>query len=360
MDYVCVIKKSIIAILILIAFIITFKLSVFYIPFLIAYIISLIIEPLIRWLKRKTNFTRKTSSIIVLVTIFSIFIGLIVYGIISLITETTNFLSDFNLYLEKTISFIENIFNNFKIDGIKIPEEVKKIGESAATDFVNSLAQKVKDFLTAFLNYLGAIPTILIYIIITILATYFITSDKFYILDRMEHHLSKKMVGKLSKHVKEITKSLGDYLKAEIILIGISFFIILIGLNIFKILGMEIKYPVLMAIFIGFIDALPILGAGLIMIPWIILNFINNNLNLGFSLLGLYIFNLVIRQVLEPKIVSSKIGIHPIFTLIAMYTGFKIIGVIGMLIGPITLIILKNIFADKFDKGFLNSITDID
>ena len=360
MDYVCIIKKSIIAILILIAFIITFKLSVFYIPFLIAYIISLIIEPLIRWIKRKTNFTRKTSSIIVLITIFSVFIGLIVYGIISLITETTNFLSDFNLYLEKTISFIENIFNNFKIDGIKIPEEVKKIGESAATDFVNSLALKVKDFLTTFLNYLGAIPTILIYIIITILATYFITSDKFYILDRMEHHLSKKMVGKLSKHVKEITKSLGDYLKAEIILIGISFFIILIGLNIFKILGMEIKYPVLMAIFIGFIDALPILGAGFIMIPWVLFNFLNNNLNLGFSLLGLYIFNLVIRQVLEPKIVSSKIGIHPIFTLIAMYTGFKIIGVIGMLIGPITLIILKNIFADKFDKGFLNSITDVD
>ena len=63
----------------------------------------------------------------------------------------------------------------------------------------------------------------------------------------------------------------------------------------------------------------------------------------------------IVRQILEPKIVSSKIGIHPIFTLISMYTGFKIIGVMGMLIGPIILIILKSIFASELDNGICNS-----
>ena len=123
---------------------------------------------------------------------------------------------------------------------------------------------------------------------------------------------------------------------------------------------MDIKYPVLMAIVIGFVDALPILGTGFIMVPWIIFVFIQNNYYLGFSLLGLYIFTIVARQLLEPKIVSNQIGIHPIFTLIAMYTGFKIIGIIGMLLGPIILIILKNIFAEKIDKGLLTSMTDSD
>lgn len=123
---------------------------------------------------------------------------------------------------------------------------------------------------------------------------------------------------------------------------------------------MDIKYPVLMAIVIGFVDALPILGTGFIMIPWIIFVFIQNNYYLGFSLLGLYIFTIVARQLLEPKIVSNQIGIHPIFTLIAMYTGFKIIGIIGMLLGPIILIILKNIFAENIDKGLLTSMTDSD
>ena len=59
----------------------------------------------------------------------------------------------------------------------------------------------------------------------------------------------------------------------------------------------------------------------------------------------------VVRQFIEPRVVSKHIGIHPIFTLIAMYTGFKFIGVMGMLIGPIVLIILKNIFSTMIDKG---------
>ena len=360
MDYVCIIKKLIITFLILMAFIFICKLSVFYIPFFIAYILSLLMEPLIKWIKKKTRFTRKVSSIIVLVTIFSILVGLLAWGIISFITEATNLLGGLNSYLEKGISFIKILSSNIKFDRFYFSEEVRKIGETAATDLLNTGANKIEEFLTKFLSYLRLIPNLIIYIIITILATYFITSDKFYILDRMEHHLSKKMVGKLTKHTREITSSLGSYLKAEIILIGISFTVILLGLNILKIVGMDIEYPVIMAILIGFVDALPILGTGTIMIPWIIIAFINSNYNMGFSLLGLYIFTIVIRQVLEPKIVSNQIGIHPIFTLIAMYTGFKIIGIIGMLLGPIILIILKNIFAEKIDKGLLTAMTDTD
>ena len=64
------------------------------------------------------------------------------------------------------------------------------------------------------------------------------------------------------------------------------------------------------------------------------------------------------RQILEPKIVGTKIGIHPIFTLIAMYTGFRIIGVLGMYVGPIILIILKNIFETTIDNGIVKSILD--
>lgn len=228
MDYICIIKKSIITILILIAFFFICKLSVFYIPFLIAYIISLLIEPIIKWIKNKTHFTRKVSSVIVLITIFSILVGLLSWGIISLFSEATSLLNGLNSYLEKGLDFIEKFSQSLKIDGFRLPEEVQKITENTVTNFLNSAGNTIKDFLNKILDYLGSIPNLIIYIVITILATYFITSDKFYILDRMEHHLSKKMVGKLTKHVKEITSSLGSYLKAQIILIGISFTIILI------------------------------------------------------------------------------------------------------------------------------------
>ena len=94
------------------------------------------------------------------------------------------------------------------------------------------------------------------------------------------------------------------------------------------------------------------------MIPWAILCAINGDLNLGFAIIILLVIMSVIRQLLEPKLVRKNIGIHPIFTLIAMYTGFKVIGVMGLLIGPIVLIIFKNIFANLIDKGVFKTIFD--
>ena len=302
--------------------------------------------------------SRKTSSIIVMVTIFGIIIALIVWGTINFISEATNLLSGLNTYLEKTISFINQNITKINFREL-IPEEVINILENSTTEYLNMITGYFKEFLTKILNYITSIPNMFINIIITILATYFITSDKFYILDRMEHHLSKRMMGKIIKHMKEITTSLGGYLKAEITLSVITFMVVLTGLNIFYLIDMDVEYPVLMAILIGFVDALPILGAGTIMVPWTLILLLNSKSSLAVSIIGLYLLTIVIKQFLEPKLVSKNIGIHPIFTLISMYTGFKIIGVIGLLLGPIILIILKNIFAGILDKGIINSIVDI-
>lgn len=109
---------------------------------------------------------------------------------------------------------------------------------------------------------------------------------------------------------------------------------------------------------IGFVDALPILGSGTVMLPWAIISAVNGDINLAIGLFILYIVVLVCRQVIEPKIVSSKIGIHPIFTLLAMYTGFRISGVLGLFIGPIMLIILNNVFSTTIDNGIFKTIMD--
>ena len=203
-----------------------------------------------------------------------------------------------------------------------------------------------------------SLPTIAIYFGITVLALYFISVDRIYILDQMEHHLPKSWMKKLGRHFKELIESLGSYLKAQATLILVSFIISLIGLYLLKIMGFNISYPLLMAIFIGFVDALPILGSGTVMIPWAIICGINGDLNLGFSIILLLILMSVVRQILEPKLVSKHIGVHPIFTLIAMYTGFKFMGLMGLIFGPIILIILKNIFATFIDKGVVKTILE--
>ena len=126
----------------------------------------------------------------------------------------------------------------------------------------------------------------------------------------------------------------------------------------FDIYGLNVGYPLLMALLIAFSDALPILGSGTVMLPWAVICGMQGNLNLAIALVVLYVIITVVRQLLEPKVVSGQIGIHPIFTLIAMYTGFRIIGVIGMLIGPIILIIFKNIFSTLIEQGIIKTIFD--
>ena len=327
-----VLKRIIIAIVCIIAVYLAFKLVIFYMPFLIAFIISLMVEPIIRRVVRKTKLTRKTSAILVLLFVFAVLIGLIIWGIASAISEASNLLQGLNGYIEKGYQQIQWFIDNMDFDKIKIPEQVYNIVQNSVGDFFDTASNWVRGILTSFLNGLTEIPIIGIYIVITLLATYFICTDKLYILDQMEHHFPKLWVNKLRIHVKELTVTLGGYLKAEVILIVISFIEVLVGLYILKLVGFNIPYPLLAALGIGFVDDLPILGSGTVMIPWAVISAINGDISLAIALLILYVIVLIVRQLLEPRIVSGQIGIHPIFTLIAMYTGYKAIGILGMLI----------------------------
>lgn len=170
--------------------------------------------------------------------------------------------------------------------------------------------------------------------------------------------MPRSWVKRVGKHVREITQCLGAYLKAEITLVFVSFIISLVGFYIFMFVGLNIRYPLLIALVIAFVDALPILGSGTVMIPWAIISALDGDINLGIAIVILWIIMSVVRQILEPKVVSNKLGIHPIFTLIAMYTGFKLLGVIGMLIGPIVLIIIKSIFSTLIEQGIVKTILD--
>lgn len=335
-----------------------FKLAMFYIPFLIAFIISLLIEPLIRGIKKKTKLNRKMSAILTMLIVFSIIIGLLVWGITSLITEASDLLQGLNGYFDIAYEKIQTIIDEFDFEAIELPDEVKNIIQNSLSDFLGTLSEWLKNALGKILNGITSIPTIGIYTVITILATYFICTDKIYILDQIEHHFPKLWVKRVSMHIRDIAKTLGKYLKAEVILIFISFAISLVGLYIFHFVKMNVPYPLLMALAIAFVDALPILGSGTIMLPWAVISAINGDIGLAVALLVLWAIMSVVRQLIEPRIVGKQIGVHPIFTLIAMYTGYKFIGVFGMLLGPIVLIIFKNIFASLIDKGVVKTILD--
>lgn len=333
-----------------------FKLAVFYMPFLIAFVISLLIEPIIRFLMKHFKLKRKTSAIIVFLFVLIVIASLLTWGIFSLISESSNLLNGLNENVEKISNKFIEFTSKIDLNKLKIPDEIIKTIENSGRDLLGTAADFIKNLLTNLLNVITSVPTIAIYTVISILALFFICIDKIYMIDQLEHHFPEIWVKRLTKHIKEIAKSLGCYLKAEAILTLVSFIVCLIGLYIFKIIGLNVSFPLISAIGIGFIDALPILGSGFIMIPWAIMAACDGDVTLGISLIILLAVMGIVKQFIEPKILAKQIGIHPIFTLIAMYTGFKLIGIIGMLIGPIVLIILKNIFSRLIDKGVVKSI----
>lgn len=327
-----VFRKILYIVLLLVALILAFKLSIFYMPFLVAFIISLIIEPLIRTLMRKMKFTRRTSSIIIFIVVSAIILGIIIWGIVSLVSEASNLLEGLNEYIEKAYNFFQNFIHNIDFNKVHLPNEITSVLQNSTNGLLSNLSDWIRNVLNGLLNIITSIPIIAIYFVVTIMALYFICVDKVYILDQLEHHLPQKWVFKLGTHVRDLTKTLGGYLKAQVTLIFTSFLISLVGLYILKFAKFNIEFPLLMALFIGFVDALPILGSGTVMIPWAIISSLNGDLKLGIAIFVLFVIMSLIRQFMEPKLVSKHIGTHPIFTLIAMYTGFKFIGVMGMLL----------------------------
>lgn len=353
-----VLKRIVILIFSIIVFFLALKLSIFYMPFLIAVIIALILEPVIKFFIKHTSLNRKTSAIIVLFFFFGIIIGGATWGTTRLIAESNNLLNGLNVYVEEAYTRISEFIGKVNFERINLSDDMKKTIEETFADFLGKGSNALKNTLIKLLNIVTSLPTIFIYASITLLSLYFITTDKVYIIDQMEHHLPRKWVNKICVHLSEILHILGGYLKAQAILIIISFFIVLIGLMLLQAMNYNIEYPFLAAIAIGFVDALPILGTGTVMIPWAIISFLNNDARLAIALSVLYIIVVIARQLLEPKIVGKNIGIHPMFTLVAMYTGFKFIGVIGMFVGPILLIILNNIYGTLLENGVVKTILD--
>jgi len=229
-----VIRKIIPLLLSVIALYLGFKLAIFYLPFLIAFILALMIEPAIRFFMKKTHLRRKTSSIIVFVIALSIIVGVIVWAVATIVSEASNLLINLNEYFEKGSQFISDIASQMDLSRFQLSDTVIQTLENVANDTLSQVSTWAKDLLVKTLDQASQIPTMFICVIISFLALYFICTDKVYMIDQLEHHLPKIWVKKIGLHIKAISKSLGGYLKAECILVFISFVISVIRTTSFS------------------------------------------------------------------------------------------------------------------------------
>ena len=203
-----VIKRIFLVFLAIILTIVAFKLAIFYMPFLIAFIISLIIEPLIKKLMKKLKITRRLSSIIVFIITFGIIIGLLGWGIATIISESSNLLSDFNNYYDNIYFQAQKILEKFNSVKLRFSKELIDIIEKNSFTILNNISNYFQNFLMGIVNGIKLIPCMMIYVGVTILALYFICTDKIYMLDELEHHLPERWMKELTRTHKRTCKSL--------------------------------------------------------------------------------------------------------------------------------------------------------
>ena len=237
-----VIKNIVILAISILAVYLFFKLAIFYIPFLIAFVISLIIEPIIKFIMRKTHLSRRVSSIFVFIVAIALIVGILVWGITTFIAETTSLLENINMYIDSIYNIFNNITSRIDLSKINIPNEVMNIINESGIEFLSTITDLVRNFLIKIIDFITSIPTLGVYAGITLISLYFMCVDKIYMIDQVEHHLPETWVKRIGIHLKEIIKSLGGYLKAEIILVGISFIICLI--RIIYIIFFKLQYRI--------------------------------------------------------------------------------------------------------------------
>ena len=343
----------------LVLLLLLYKFAVYFMPFLIAGIIAIIIEPIIKFCMNKLKFSRRMSSVIV-VALTVILLGVaIVYGSIALIKEIMNLSTNLGPAITEMTQTVTTTVDKFTTEyAEQISPEIIQGIETSILSFVSKLGEVISSWLAKVLQMLFSIPTILINITITILALIFFTKDRIYVIDLMEHHLPKSWIKKIQEVVGETFSTIGSYIRVYAKIIIITFAELFLAFNIYRLLGFDIKYPFILACVVAIIDVLPILGVGTVLIPWALWLLVIGQYGFATAVGITYLVIYIIRQFIEPKLVSKQLGIHPLITLFAMYAGFKLAGVFGLILGPITLMALRCIFEKPIEKGLFKDLFD--
>lgn len=312
-----------------IIFIVFFKTLGYILPFVLALIFALILQKPTKYLVLKFNMKNSIASIVTTLLFFTIIISLLTFGITILTSEliqlgksAQTYFSNNSSAIYKYIDIIKNYYNN--LDPSLVTTVQNNLSNSI-TKLSNLTASAVGGIAQGLLNFLASIPYIIMVILFTFLSTYFFTKDMTSAKDKMLHIFPSQNTDRVKNIFEESKRMLGGYAFSYAIIISITFVETLIGFII-----LDVKYAVILSILSAIFDILPILGIGSIYVPLAIIYLLSKNYVVAIGIGVLYALVSIIRQIVEPKIVSSSLGIHPVPVLAALFIGLKANGIAGM------------------------------
>lgn len=325
-------------------------------PFIAAYIISRLILPVAGYLESKLKFPRRLAIILVMLVAVGA-LGFLVFTLFyQAVYELQNFAYIIPALLEGQYTlpeWVDTLVNNLKNFYITLPASMQEfivmISDNLRGNIYNILEPATQSVISAAAKVGKALPNIFVFAIVMLLSTYFMCDDRERIRSFFKGVVPKSILRRAVYIKNELLKACGGYLKAQGILMCITFVVMLIGLTV---IGVESS--ALVAFIIAVIDVIPVLGTGTVLIPWAVVSLITGKYFFAIGLVVIYAIAFLIRHLSEPKILSQQIGLHPLVTLLTVYIGLRTIGVFGMILGPIVAIIIINFFKaeQKYKEEF--------
>lgn len=307
-------------------------------PFIIAIIIAILIDPMVNFLEIKLKIKR---GIAVLISLFISLTGISVLILLissRLLVELVHMSRDLPNFTTNLANELWLLFREVRayISSNPLPLEVQEAVQSN----ILAVLEWAKNLLTssteAIIGLVASLPIVFLVVIVSAVATFFFSKDRDEIYSFFYGILPKKLIMPLDSVSTTLNKALTGFVRAQTFLITLTGLQTTIGLYL-----LGVKYAFTIGIVVGICDILPILGPGTILIPWSLWHFIMGKYSFGVALLVLYAFVVVVRQIIEPKILGNSIGLHPLATLMAIFIGLRLWGALGILIAPILLIVIK-------------------
>jgi sporulation integral membrane protein YtvI len=308
-----------------------------FLPFIIAVLLAVLIEPLVIFFEVRIKLNRAlatAASLVLVVGTFFYLLSLVVSVVINDITRLFPLVAG---YSDQAVNQLMDAVSNFKWFYVRLnlPLAVQTAIENNLQKGLEMLTNVMNSTVDRLTQLLLMLPGMMIFIIITTVATYLIINERSKIRAFIVNSLPGSVRSQTIKVVTQLFQALTGFVRAYGILITITAIITIVSL---KLLG--IKYILTIGLLVGFLDIMPVLGPGLVFLPWAAYSLLVQETRLGVSLLVIYMIISGVRQILEPKIVGDNIGLHPLATLISLYVGLQLGGTTGLILGPVLLVIL--------------------
>ena len=300
------------------------------IPLVFGLLFALMFQPLIRFIHRKFKVNTKVISFILMGLLYLGFAGLLYWVFIEMMHFFRDFFEGFPELFANTIE--PNMIElGFWLEDIMVNLNVENQFDLIRwqNDLVTSISQWGLSQATSFLN---SIPSFLINVLFMVLFSFFISLNYEHVKAFFINQLPDGGV-ELGRKLRALSKfTFIKYLKAYLIIMGITFVELVVG---FYILG--VNNPIGVAAVIALFDFLPVLGAGSVLFVWLIVELILGNFTFALGMTVLWLVVTIVRNIIEPKIVGKRFGVNPVAVLASIYLGFRFFGAIGMFVVPIIL-----------------------